>query len=125
MGPRSFTRSEHGDNSPSLTGRRFIALDAMRGIAAISVMMFHYLLGTSYHIFEHGFYAVDFFFVLSGVVLTHSYAARLRTHMRFIEYVRIRMIRMYPFYAIGSALGIVSFLSYMASSSIVGFRRTD
>ena len=97
----------------------------MRGIAAISVMMFHYLLGSPYHLFEHGFYAVDFFFVLSGVVLTHSYATKIRGHMRFTQYLRVRMIRLYPFYAFGSILGVVSLLSYMASASIVGFHRVD
>ena len=58
---------------PTMTGRRFITLDAMRGVAAISVMMFHYLMGTPYRIFSHAFWAVDFFFVLSGVVLTHAF----------------------------------------------------
>src|SRR6516162_8192461 len=52
----------------ALAGHRFVTLDAMRGVAAISVMFFHYLFGTSHHIFQHGVYAVDFFFVLSGIV---------------------------------------------------------
>lgn len=125
MEQQSSTRSKDADRSPRVTGRRFIALDAMRGIAAISVMMFHYLLGSPYHIFEHGFYAVDFFFVLSGVVLTHSYATKIQNHMRFVHYLKVRMIRLYPFYAIGSILGVVSLLSYMTSSSIMGFRRVD
>jgi peptidoglycan/LPS O-acetylase OafA/YrhL len=41
---------------------RFITLDAMRGVAAISVMMFHYLFATSLHLFTQAYYAVDFFF---------------------------------------------------------------
>src|SRR5690349_4703939 len=113
-------RSDRYDFS-HMTGRRFVTLDAMRGIAAISVMFFHYFLGTSYHIFEHGEYAVDFFFVLSGVVLTHAFAAKICVNMSFIEYIKIRMIRLYPLYVIGLLLGAISFLFYMSSPKISTF----
>jgi peptidoglycan/LPS O-acetylase OafA/YrhL len=110
---------------PTVTGRRFVTLDAMRGIAAISVMMFHYLLGTPYHIFDHAYYAVDFFFVLSGVVLTHAYVTKIQRGMAFPEFMKARIIRLYPLYVIGLILGATLLPSYIVLSSIAGFRRTD
>jgi peptidoglycan/LPS O-acetylase OafA/YrhL len=99
--------------------RRFITLDAMRGVAAITVMLFHYFVGTSYHIFAHGFYAVDFFFVLSGVVLTHSYAMKIRGQMPFAQYITARIIRLYPLYIVGTMLG-ASLLPFYMWHSITG-----
>lgn len=121
----ALARSGDAYEFPTLTGRRFITLDAMRGIAAISVMMFHYLLGTPYHIFDHAFYAVDFFFVLSGVVLTHAYVETIRHGMRFTGYMKARIIRLYPFYAVGMIMGIALLPSYWMLSYIVGFRPVD
>jgi hypothetical protein len=69
-------------------GYRFITLDAMRGIAAISVMLFHYLFGTSLHMFTQAYYAVDFFFCLSGIILTHSYESQIVNGMRFRQYIK-------------------------------------
>jgi peptidoglycan/LPS O-acetylase OafA/YrhL len=110
---------------PTMTGRRFITLDAMRGVAAISVMMFHYLLYTQYHIFDHAYYAVDFFFVLSGVVLTHAYVTRIRSGMHFAEYMKARAVRLYPLYAVGLLIGVTLLPSYLSLSYIAGFHRSD
>ncbi len=70
------------------TGRRFIALDGLRGIAALVVVVFHYTMGygtfllapdflsaTPLHLFWDGSAAVSLFFVLSGFVLSHGYLA--------------------------------------------------
>ena len=89
--------------------RRFVTLDAMRGVAAISVMLFHYLHFTPYRIFDHAFYAVDFFFILSGIVLLHSYGDKITIGgMSFKEFCRIRLIQLYPLYLTGLILGIAS-----------------
>ena len=95
------------------TGRRFVTLDALRGVAAISVMLFHDFAGTSPRYSEHGYYAVDLFFTLSGVVLTHSYATRISHRMTFGQYMTARIVRLYPFYILGSLLGagILAFYS--------------
>jgi peptidoglycan/LPS O-acetylase OafA/YrhL len=110
---------------PTMTDRRFITLDAMRGIAAISVMMFHYLLGTPYHIFDRAFYAVDLFFILSGVVLTHAFTTKITGGMHFAYFMRARIIRLYPLYAIGLLIGATLLPSYIAQSSIDGFHDAD
>jgi peptidoglycan/LPS O-acetylase OafA/YrhL len=121
----AFTPADDCGNLADWAGRRFITLDAMRGVAAIAVMMFHYLLGSSYHIFDHAFYAVDFFFILSGIVLTHAYARKIDKGMGFMRYMKARLIRLYPFYIIGSLLGIALYPSYMRHSAIIGFRHAD
>lgn len=59
---------------------RYEVLDGLRGVAAIMVLLFHCLetyipvFGTQ-HI-NHGYLAVDFFFVLSGFVIGYAYDDR-------------------------------------------------
>ncbi len=55
---------------------RFIALDSLRGLAALAVMLFHigdfgWLGGLD--AIQHAWLLVDFFFVLSGFVIAASY----------------------------------------------------
>lgn len=61
------------------TTHRFHALDSFRGICALSVVVFHmHIAGTftdlPFFINSHIF--VEFFFILSGFVLTHTYGSR-------------------------------------------------
>jgi peptidoglycan/LPS O-acetylase OafA/YrhL len=80
----------------------------MRGIAAIGVMLFHLsILGLPISI--HGYLAVDFFFMLSGFVLAHSYTKKLPS-MPFGKFVRLRLIRIIPLSAFGLLLGSSYFL---------------
>jgi peptidoglycan/LPS O-acetylase OafA/YrhL len=79
-------------------GRRFIALDAWRGLAALAVVCGHQTqghLGTAWFL---AFYlAVDFFFVLSGFVLAHRYWDDLVVRRsRFWPVVVARFARLYP-----------------------------
>jgi len=104
---------------------RFVTLDAMRGIAAISVMFFHYLFHNPYHLFYQAFYAVDFFFCLSGAILTHSYEKKIIAGMRFREYAERRMIRFYPLYLLGFFFGSAMLVMYAKSGTIVDFTIRD
>ena len=78
----------------------------MRGVAALCVMFYHYsdylvgpvVLGSSY-------LAVDFFFLLSGFVIAHAYGRKLRHGMSLRRFLLIRLVRLYPLYLIGTALG--------------------
>ena len=56
---------------------------------------------------EHAYLAVDFFFMLSGVVVAHAYEARLRDRLSFIGFVRIRLTRLYPLLALGVVFGTI------------------
>ncbi|MCW3848443.1 acyltransferase [Sphingomonas sp. LB-2] len=76
---------------------RFLALDGLRGVAALAVLLFH-LQGTMRigWAFAHGYLAVDFFFMLSGFVIAHAYEARLRAPGGLGPFLRDRVIRLHP-----------------------------
>jgi peptidoglycan/LPS O-acetylase OafA/YrhL len=84
---------------------QYLTLDAMRGIAAISVIWFHlhFILGYD----SAGCLAVDFFFVLSGFVIAFAYDQRLDTGLSVGSFVKARLIRMYPLFIVGLVLGLV------------------
>jgi len=75
--------------------KRFFVLDSFRGIAAISVVIFHMHVTNS--IGELSFFRssglfVDFFFILSGFVIAHSY----NKIINFKEFLIKRTFRLYP-----------------------------
>lgn len=97
--------TQHGANSPTGT-RTLHTLDALRGVAAIAVIAFHYpgwLVPLSS---SSGYLAVDLFFVMSGIVIARSYDPRFASGMRGAEFLGKRLIRLYPLYALGTLLGL-------------------
>jgi peptidoglycan/LPS O-acetylase OafA/YrhL len=87
--------------------RRHIAtLDGLRGFAALIVVWLHmtteaFKVSTPYR----GYLAVDFFFILSGFVIAGAYEQRLLVGMPFSEFVRIRLIRLYPLIVLAIVCG--------------------
>lgn len=98
---------------PQVGTHRYITLDGMRGIAAILVMLMHFTSGTSLAqvgsltLFKLASLAVDFFFMLSGFVLAHAYAQRLREGYSGLAYMRQRVLRLYPMLLFGTLIGMV------------------
>ena len=87
--------------------RVFHTLDALRGIAAVGVVVFHMQQAFTPIAAPGGYLAVDLFFMMSGVVLTgHAYEARFRAGMGTLDFMRARLIRLYPLYLLGTLLGI-------------------
>ena len=82
---------------------RFIALDGLRGIAAIAVMLFH----ASRASMPGGYLAVDFFFCLSGFVMALAFGERLAQGLSFRGFARARFARLYPMMLVGGLLGIL------------------
>ena len=76
---------------------RFHTLDAMRGFAAVAVVVYH--LGRPN---PHGSLAVDLFFILSGFVLSHAYGSRIG----FGRLMAARVARLYPIFAVGALVGL-------------------
>ncbi|WP_375453995.1 acyltransferase family protein [uncultured Methylobacterium sp.] len=77
---------------------RWVALDAMRGLAALAVVLYH--LRWDWHGHDlvhirHAFYAVDFFFVLSGFVMAATYSA-MRTPADLARFTLKRAGRLLP-----------------------------
>lgn len=90
-----------------MPGGRIIALDGLRGVAAITVMLRHSPpIGVP---FEYGYLAVDLFFMLSGFVLARAYEPRFAVGLSFSDYFRQRLARLYPMLLIGSLLGLLVF----------------
>ena len=60
--------------------QHFEILDGLRGIAALAVVLFHFMeivYEPSKNFIAHGFLAVDFFFCLSGFVIAYAYQLSL------------------------------------------------
>jgi peptidoglycan/LPS O-acetylase OafA/YrhL len=87
--------------------RRFHTLDGLRGIAAIGVLARH--ASGFFPIIPHfeTYLAVDFFFVLSGFVLAHSYGERLRSEIGPIRFLILRLIRLYPLYILAVIVAVL------------------
>lgn len=72
----------------------FRALEGLRGIAAITVLLFHILISFA------GYLAVDFFLVLSGFILAHRYLYGSRP-ISAGEFIVSRLARLYPMHLFG------------------------
>ncbi|MEO6042131.1 MAG: acyltransferase [Croceibacterium sp.] len=82
---------------------RFVALDSLRGLAALTVMFYH--MGNvgwiaALHPFRLGWMLVDFFFVLSGFVIAMSYGARLAQGYPRGRFLLVRLGRIYPLHIV-------------------------
>ena len=78
-------------------------LDGLRGLAALAVLSYH----LSAPGFAHGYLAVDFFFMLSGFVVTLAYQQRLDEGLPLRDFLAVRVARLYPLYLLGLALGAI------------------
>ena len=101
---------------PSSPPHRYVALDGLRGVAALAVVAYHAGVGLKLPwLAPRGYLAVDFFFVLSGFVLARAYGERLvARRMSALEFLRKRYLRLWPVACMGTALGIV--LSWPAAA---------
>ncbi|MGL4908441.1 MAG: acyltransferase family protein [Bacteroidales bacterium] len=83
-------------------------LDALRGVAAIIVVWYHIFEGYATsrfdQIFNHGYLAVDFFFLLSGFVIAYAYDSRW-DKLRLKDFFIRRVIRLHPMVVFGALLG--------------------
>ena len=78
---------------------RFSALDGWRGIAAAFVAFYHLNFLNHIHDWDflrNSYLFVDFFFVLSGFVITHAYKDKLKTISNFTHFIYRRLSRLLP-----------------------------
>jgi peptidoglycan/LPS O-acetylase OafA/YrhL len=106
------------------TKQHFEILDGLRGIAAVAVVIFHFMeiAVPEYpeNFIAHGYLAVDFFFCLSGFVIAYAYDNRIKS-IGVAQFFRLRLIRLHPLVVIGSVLGILSFIFDPFSHIAAGF----
>lgn len=88
-------------------------LDGLRGVAALLVICYHIFEGFATspvdQRFNHGYLAVDFFFLLSGFVIGYAYDDRWKRGMRCRDFIRRRLIRLHPMAILGAVFGAAAF----------------
>lgn len=107
---------------------RFEALDALRGICALLVALFHIPI---YHAlkgvgaFANLQFCVDIFFVLSGFVLCHAYAGRLKDTASGIRFTAMRFARLWPLHVTILGLFVVIELTKLVFNRVDGSMTLD
>jgi len=106
--------------TPSIQAKNhYSILDGLRGVASVIVIFFHvfetHALGDRFkQIINHGYLAVDFFFLLSGFVVAFAYDDRWGSLTQWDFYKR-RLIRLQPMVVMGSIIG----------AALVGFQHSS
>ena len=95
-------------------------LDGLRGAAALMVVWYHvfegfaFAQGTGIDTFNHGHLGVDFFFMLSGFVISYAYDDRWQApaskRLTLGNFFKRRLIRLHPMIIIGALIGMTTFL---------------
>ncbi|MES2847704.1 MAG: acyltransferase [Bacteroidota bacterium] len=97
----------------------YAVLDGLRGVAAIMVVAFHIFEAHAPNrfgqIINHGYLAVDFFFLLSGFVIGYAYDDRWGK-ITFKNFFKRRLIRLHPMVVMGMIVGAIGY--YFQQSEI-------
>lgn len=95
----------------------YALLDGLRGVAALLVVWYHVFEGFQFagnkpiiDFINHGYLAVDFFFILSGFVVGYAYDNRWGKTLTLGGFFRRRLIRLQPMVCMGALIGAASFL---------------
>ena len=95
----------------------YALLDGLRGVAALLVVWYHIFEGFQFagnkpviDFINHGYLAVDFFFILSGFVVGYAYDSRWGKTLTLAGFFRRRLIRLQPMVIMGAVIGTASFL---------------
>lgn len=97
-------------------------LDGLRGVAAILVLIYHIFEGFAFAqttngegngiitTLNHGHIAVDFFFILSGFVISYAYDDRWGK-ITLSNFFKRRLIRLHPMLIMGAIIGAIAFFA--------------
>lgn len=100
----------------------YLILDGLRGAAALMVLWYHvfegfaFASGTAIETFNHGHLGVDFFFMLSGFVISYAYDDRWKSQSHKANCLSIgaffkrRLIRLQPMVVMGALIGLITYL---------------
>lgn len=97
------------------TKPRYELLDGLRGVAAFAVIWYHFFEAFATtpvdQRMNHGYLAVDFFFVLSGFVIGYAYDGRWRNNgMSAGQFMLRRVIRLHPLVIFSLVLGAIAYM---------------
>ena len=117
MSNLKFSSASYADTKP-----HYNILDGLRGAAALMVVWYHVFEGFAFaegtngvegggliDVFNHGYLAVDFFFMLSGFVISYAYDDRWE-NMSLRGFFKRRLVRLHPMIVMGAIIGTVTFL---------------
>ena len=105
-----FTSATFADSKP-----HYDLLDGLRGVAALLVVWYHVFEGYAFagggtiDNINHGYLAVDFFFILSGFVIGYAYDDRWSKNLTMKDFFKRRLIRLHPMVIMGVVLGVITF----------------
>lgn len=107
-------------NQPSTafadTKPHYELLDGLRGVAALLVIWYHIFEGYAFAgggvitTVNHGYLAVDFFFMLSGFVISYAYDDRWGKQLTLGGFLRRRLVRLHPMVMMGAVIGVIAYL---------------
>ena len=121
---KTFSSVDFADTKP-----HYELLDGLRGVAAILVVFYHVFEGFAFAeatngagsglitTLNHGHIAVDFFFILSGFVISYAYDDRW-AKMSTWQFFKRRLVRLHPMLVMGALIGVLAF-------AFVGFEKWD
>ena len=111
MANKQFSSAAYADSKPHYT-----LLDGLRGAAALMVVWYHVFEGLAFsgqapviETFNHGYLAVDFFFMLSGFVISYAYDDRWN-RLTIGGFFKRRLVRLHPMIVMGAIIGLISYL---------------
>lgn len=99
---------------PASDKPRYALLDGLRGVGALIVIFFHF--GEAFatspldQMVNHGYLAVDFFWVLSGFVIGYAYDSRWKKGMTAGRFMVRRIIRLHPMVILAAVYGLIAWL---------------
>lgn len=107
---------QHSQSRESFAGKphstHYLPLDSIRGIAAFSVVIHHFVISKvmiaefthkawiDYPFFHNAWLFVDLFFVLSGIVISLNYAKSDFGNFSFKDFLARRLARIYPLHVV-------------------------
>lgn len=99
-------------SNPLPSKPRYEILDGLRGVAAAIVLLYHHFevngLGLTSSPINHGYLAVDFFFILSGYVVGYAYDDRWG-RMSLAAFFKRRLTRLHPMIVLSTVTGLLFF----------------
>ncbi len=103
--------------SPLAAKPHYLLLDGLRGVAALLVLWYHVFEGYAFSsgaaavpYLNHGYLAVDFFFLLSGFVIGYAYDDRWCGRLTVSNFFLRRLVRLHPMVVMGAVVGTAAFI---------------